>query len=163
MKYLKLFLMKSSLHMFLLRYMPLQLEMSLPGTTEDILAPNPALSIQPPITCRVTTRKKLFVFLIFFWYRFLNLIFHSLEDPWSSSGYSGMLGNSPHIGQPGSFPAINPQDRMVRLWFTVPRVLSILWQCRKQQDNPTINGKNMITLIMNFPFYNCMKLILVFP
>lgn len=24
-----------------------------------------------------------------------------------------MLGNSPHIGQPGSFSAINPQDRMV--------------------------------------------------
>lgn len=35
------------------------------------------------------------------------------EDPWSSSGYSAMLGNSPHIGQPGSFSAINPQDRMV--------------------------------------------------
>uniref|UniRef100_A0A672YL68 Transcription factor E2-alpha n=1 Tax=Sphaeramia orbicularis TaxID=375764 RepID=A0A672YL68_9TELE len=32
--------------------------------------------------------------------------------PWSSSGYSAMLGNSPHIGQPGSFSAINPQDRM---------------------------------------------------
>uniref|UniRef100_A0A3B3Y807 Transcription factor E2-alpha n=1 Tax=Poecilia mexicana TaxID=48701 RepID=A0A3B3Y807_9TELE len=39
--------------------------------------------------------------------------FYMQEDPWSSSGYSGMLGNSPHIGQPGSFPAINPQDRMV--------------------------------------------------
>uniref|UniRef100_A0A3B3WLG3 Transcription factor E2-alpha n=1 Tax=Poecilia mexicana TaxID=48701 RepID=A0A3B3WLG3_9TELE len=38
--------------------------------------------------------------------------FYMQEDPWSSSGYSGMLGNSPHIGQPGSFPAINPQDRM---------------------------------------------------
>uniref|UniRef100_A0A7N5ZTU9 Transcription factor E2-alpha n=1 Tax=Anabas testudineus TaxID=64144 RepID=A0A7N5ZTU9_ANATE len=34
------------------------------------------------------------------------------EDPWSSSGYSAMLGNSPHIGQPGSFSAINAQDRM---------------------------------------------------
>ncbi|XP_047442981.1 transcription factor 3b isoform X13 [Mugil cephalus] len=34
------------------------------------------------------------------------------EDPWSSSGYSAMLSNSPHIGQPGSFSAINPQDRM---------------------------------------------------
>uniref|UniRef100_A0A673WL95 Transcription factor E2-alpha n=1 Tax=Salmo trutta TaxID=8032 RepID=A0A673WL95_SALTR len=39
-------------------------------------------------------------------------------DPWASSGplgqsgYSAMLGNSPHIGQPGSFSAINPQDRM---------------------------------------------------
>uniref|UniRef100_A0A3B5PVU5 Transcription factor E2-alpha n=2 Tax=Xiphophorus TaxID=8082 RepID=A0A3B5PVU5_XIPMA len=39
--------------------------------------------------------------------------FYMQEDPWSSSGYSGMLGNSPHIGQPGSFPAINPQDRML--------------------------------------------------
>ncbi|XP_047442970.1 transcription factor 3b isoform X3 [Mugil cephalus] len=36
------------------------------------------------------------------------------EDPWSSSGYSAMLSNSPHIGQPGSFSAINPQDRMKR-------------------------------------------------
>nr|XP_029488334.1 transcription factor E2-alpha-like isoform X3 [Oncorhynchus nerka] len=42
------------------------------------------------------------------------------SDPWASSGplgqsgYSAMLGNSPHIGQPGSFSAINPQDRMVR-------------------------------------------------
>uniref|UniRef100_A0A671WPW4 Transcription factor E2-alpha n=1 Tax=Sparus aurata TaxID=8175 RepID=A0A671WPW4_SPAAU len=36
------------------------------------------------------------------------------DDPWSSSGYSAMLGNSPHIGQPGSFSAINPQDRMNR-------------------------------------------------
>nr|XP_033477504.1 transcription factor 3b isoform X3 [Epinephelus lanceolatus] len=36
----------------------------------------------------------------------------SSEDPWSSSGYSAMLGNTPHIGQPGSFSAINPQDRM---------------------------------------------------
>ncbi|XP_053285974.1 transcription factor 3b isoform X4 [Pleuronectes platessa] len=37
-----------------------------------------------------------------------------MQDPWSSSGYSAMLGNSPHIGQPGSFSAINPQDRMKR-------------------------------------------------
>nr|XP_029488338.1 transcription factor E2-alpha-like isoform X6 [Oncorhynchus nerka] len=42
------------------------------------------------------------------------------SDPWASSGplgqsgYSAMLGNSPHIGQPGSFSAINPQDRMKR-------------------------------------------------
>ncbi|KAM8744512.1 transcription factor 3b isoform 2-T2 [Acanthopagrus schlegelii] len=40
--------------------------------------------------------------------------FYMQEDPWSSSGYSAMLGNSPHIGQPGSFSAINPQDRMNR-------------------------------------------------
>ncbi|XP_026160640.1 transcription factor 3b isoform X1 [Mastacembelus armatus] len=38
--------------------------------------------------------------------------FYVQEDPWSSSGYSAMLGNSPHIGQPGSFSAINPGDRM---------------------------------------------------
>uniref|UniRef100_A0A674EMH2 Transcription factor E2-alpha n=1 Tax=Salmo trutta TaxID=8032 RepID=A0A674EMH2_SALTR len=43
---------------------------------------------------------------------------HPSSDPWASSGplgqsgYSAMLGNSPHIGQPGSFSAINPQDRM---------------------------------------------------
>ncbi|XP_055778527.1 transcription factor E2-alpha-like isoform X4 [Salvelinus fontinalis] len=49
---------------------------------------------------------------------------HPSSDPWASSGplgqsgYSAMLGNSPHIGQPGSFSAINPQDRMVR---TTPR------------------------------------------
>ncbi|KAJ3599430.1 hypothetical protein NHX12_033393 [Muraenolepis orangiensis] len=40
--------------------------------------------------------------------------FYMQEDLWSSSGYSAMLGNSPHIGQPGSFSAINPQDRMKR-------------------------------------------------
>ncbi|KAL7397476.1 hypothetical protein ABVT39_022640 [Epinephelus coioides] len=40
--------------------------------------------------------------------------FYMQEDPWSSSGYSAMLGNTPHIGQPGSFSAINPQDRMKR-------------------------------------------------
>lgn len=38
--------------------------------------------------------------------------FYLQDDPWSSSGYSAMLGNSPHIGQPGSFSAINPQERM---------------------------------------------------
>uniref|UniRef100_A0A4W5K4K5 Transcription factor E2-alpha n=1 Tax=Hucho hucho TaxID=62062 RepID=A0A4W5K4K5_9TELE len=43
---------------------------------------------------------------------------HPSSDPWASSGplgqsgYSAMLGNSPHISQPGSFSAINPQDRM---------------------------------------------------
>uniref|UniRef100_A0A669BMF8 Transcription factor E2-alpha n=1 Tax=Oreochromis niloticus TaxID=8128 RepID=A0A669BMF8_ORENI len=41
--------------------------------------------------------------------------FYLQDDPWSSSGYSAMLGNSPHIGQPGSFSAINPQDRMVSI------------------------------------------------
>lgn len=44
---------------------------------------------------------------------FANVSLLFSEDPWSSSGYSAMLGNSPHIGQPGSFSAINPQDRMV--------------------------------------------------
>ncbi|XP_010869979.1 transcription factor 3b isoform X3 [Esox lucius] len=45
---------------------------------------------------------------------------HPSSDPWAASGplaqsgYSAMLGNSPHIGQPGSFSAINPQDRMKR-------------------------------------------------
>ncbi|KAK3533589.1 hypothetical protein QTP70_023416, partial [Hemibagrus guttatus] len=45
---------------------------------------------------------------------------HPSSDPWASSGplgqsgYSAMLGNSPHISQPGSFTAINPQDRMKR-------------------------------------------------
>ncbi|XP_055074587.2 transcription factor 3b isoform X3 [Misgurnus anguillicaudatus] len=43
---------------------------------------------------------------------------HSSSDPWAppgslgQSGYTAMLGNSPHINQPGSFSAINPQDRM---------------------------------------------------
>uniref|UniRef100_A0A8C5C8V7 Transcription factor E2-alpha n=1 Tax=Gadus morhua TaxID=8049 RepID=A0A8C5C8V7_GADMO len=35
-----------------------------------------------------------------------------MQEDWSSSGYSAMLGSSPHIGQPGSFSSINPQDRM---------------------------------------------------
>uniref|UniRef100_A0A4W5QCE4 Transcription factor E2-alpha n=1 Tax=Hucho hucho TaxID=62062 RepID=A0A4W5QCE4_9TELE len=45
---------------------------------------------------------------------------HPSSDPWASSGplgqsgYSAMLVNSPHISQPGSFSAINPQDRMKR-------------------------------------------------
>uniref|UniRef100_A0A8B9JBW2 Transcription factor E2-alpha n=1 Tax=Astyanax mexicanus TaxID=7994 RepID=A0A8B9JBW2_ASTMX len=45
---------------------------------------------------------------------------HPSSDPWApsgplgQSGYSAMLGNSPHISQPGSFTAINPQDRMKR-------------------------------------------------
>uniref|UniRef100_A0A674NYB9 Transcription factor E2-alpha n=1 Tax=Takifugu rubripes TaxID=31033 RepID=A0A674NYB9_TAKRU len=38
--------------------------------------------------------------------------FYMQEDPWSSSGYSAMLGHSPHISQAGTFSAINPQDRM---------------------------------------------------
>ncbi|KTF92517.1 hypothetical protein cypCar_00005420 [Cyprinus carpio] len=43
---------------------------------------------------------------------------HSSSDPWApsgsigQSGYTAMLGNSQHISQPGSFSAINPQDRM---------------------------------------------------
>ncbi|KAM4628611.1 transcription factor 3b isoform 2-T2 [Polymixia lowei] len=40
--------------------------------------------------------------------------FYMQEDPWSSSGYSAMLSSAPHIGQPGSFSTINPQDRMKR-------------------------------------------------
>ncbi|XP_066503614.1 transcription factor 3b isoform X2 [Hoplias malabaricus] len=45
---------------------------------------------------------------------------HPSSDLWASSGslgqsgYTTMLGNSPHISQPGSFTAINPQDRMKR-------------------------------------------------
>ncbi|XP_046712735.1 transcription factor 3b isoform X1 [Silurus meridionalis] len=45
---------------------------------------------------------------------------HPSSDPWATSGplgqsgYSAMLGNSPHINQPGSFTAVNPQDRMKR-------------------------------------------------
>ncbi|KAK7137055.1 hypothetical protein R3I93_017197 [Phoxinus phoxinus] len=43
---------------------------------------------------------------------------HSSSDHWApsgplgQSGYTAMLGNSPHINQPGSFSAINAQDRM---------------------------------------------------
>ncbi|XP_015220862.1 transcription factor 3b isoform X2 [Lepisosteus oculatus] len=42
------------------------------------------------------------------------------SDPWGSSGplgqpgYAAMLGSSTHIGQPGNFTGINPQDRMKR-------------------------------------------------
>ncbi|KAG9350587.1 hypothetical protein JZ751_024476 [Albula glossodonta] len=45
---------------------------------------------------------------------------HPTPDPWAPSGplgqpgYSAMLGNSAHTGQPGPFSAINPQDRMKR-------------------------------------------------
>ncbi|XDV22364.1 hypothetical protein PO909_027271 [Leuciscus waleckii] len=34
------------------------------------------------------------------------------SGPLGQSGYTAMLGNSPHINQPGSFSAINAQDRM---------------------------------------------------
>ncbi|XP_026092283.1 transcription factor E2-alpha-like isoform X2 [Carassius auratus] len=43
---------------------------------------------------------------------------HSSSDPWApsgsigQSGYTAMMGNSPHISQAGTFSAINPQDRM---------------------------------------------------
>lgn len=37
------------------------------------------------------------------------------SGPLGQSGYTAMLGNSPHINQPGSFSAINAQDRMVWL------------------------------------------------
>ncbi|XP_074525087.1 transcription factor 3b isoform X3 [Halichoeres trimaculatus] len=57
--------------------------------------------------------QKEFVLLCFFAFIvFSNVHLLSLEDPWSSSGFSAMLSNSPHIGQPGSFSSINPQDRM---------------------------------------------------
>ncbi|XP_047224183.1 transcription factor 3a isoform X3 [Girardinichthys multiradiatus] len=45
---------------------------------------------------------------------------HPPSDLWGSagsmiqSGYSAVLGNSPHLGQHGPFTAINPQDRMKR-------------------------------------------------
>ncbi|XP_030639879.1 transcription factor 3b isoform X2 [Chanos chanos] len=45
---------------------------------------------------------------------------HPSTDPWASSGplgqsgYSAMLGNPPHLSQPGPFSAMNPQDRMKR-------------------------------------------------
>ncbi|XP_056149488.1 transcription factor 3a isoform X3 [Lampris incognitus] len=45
---------------------------------------------------------------------------HPSPDPWGSagsmvqSGYSAMLGNSPHVGQHSPFTAINPQDRLKR-------------------------------------------------
>ncbi|XP_049574166.1 transcription factor 3b isoform X2 [Syngnathus scovelli] len=38
--------------------------------------------------------------------------FYMQEDLWSSTGYSAMLGNSPHIGPAGSFSSLNSQDRM---------------------------------------------------
>ncbi|XP_062337999.1 transcription factor E2-alpha-like isoform X3 [Osmerus eperlanus] len=45
---------------------------------------------------------------------------HPSPDPWGSAGsmvqpgYSAMIGNSPHLGQPAPFTAINPQDRLKR-------------------------------------------------
>ncbi|XP_046883642.1 transcription factor E2-alpha-like isoform X8 [Hypomesus transpacificus] len=45
---------------------------------------------------------------------------HPSPDPWGSTGsmvqpgYSAMIGNSPHLGQPAPFTAINPQDRLKR-------------------------------------------------
>uniref|UniRef100_A0AAV2JT90 Transcription factor E2-alpha n=1 Tax=Knipowitschia caucasica TaxID=637954 RepID=A0AAV2JT90_KNICA len=45
---------------------------------------------------------------------------HAPSDPWGSGGsmvqpgFPAALGNTPHLGQHGSFSAINPQDRMKR-------------------------------------------------
>ncbi|KAM6948560.1 transcription factor E2-alpha-like isoform 2-T2 [Aplochiton taeniatus] len=45
---------------------------------------------------------------------------HPSPDPWGSAGsmvqpgFSAMLSNSPHLGQPAPFTAINPQDRLKR-------------------------------------------------
>ncbi|XP_034036125.1 transcription factor 3b [Thalassophryne amazonica] len=69
--------------------------------------------------------------------------FYMQEDPWSSSGYSAMLGNSPHVGQSGSFSAINPQDRMnyplhgseVNGFHSAPTTYN---------HTPTINGDGII-------------------
>ncbi|KAF3834952.1 hypothetical protein F7725_027510 [Dissostichus mawsoni] len=88
------------------------LVMSMQETMEDI----PVLSLEPS-TLALSICKNINLFCN----RILESVFifailspPLLEDPWSSSGYSAMLGNSPHIGQPGSFSAINPQDRMKR-------------------------------------------------
>lgn len=58
----------------------------------------------------------------------------SSEDPWSSSGYSAMLGHSPHIGQAGSFSAINPQDRMVCRKYCTTFISIIIWKFNPQSS-----------------------------
>uniref|UniRef100_A0A3Q3VK32 Transcription factor E2-alpha n=1 Tax=Mola mola TaxID=94237 RepID=A0A3Q3VK32_MOLML len=71
-----------------------------------------------------------------------GMLYYS-KDPWSSSGYSAMLGNSPHIGQPGSFSSLNPQDRMnyplhgseVNGFHSAPTTYS---------HTPTINGEGIM-------------------
>ncbi|KAM4739300.1 transcription factor 3b isoform 8-T8 [Anableps anableps] len=69
--------------------------------------------------------------------------FYMQEDPWSSSGYPGMLGNPPHIGQPGSFPAINPQDRMN---YSLPgsEVNGFHSAPTTYNHTPTINGEGIM-------------------
>ncbi len=63
---------------------------------------------------------------------------HSSSDHWApsgpigQSGYTAMLGNSPHISQPGTFSAINPQDRMVCLLKGLEKGLN----CDSFQDAP---------------------------
>lgn len=99
------------------------LVMSMPETMEDILV----LSLEPSTLalsiCKVNfiiISLELICSIILFCggvFIFANVSVLFSEDPWSSSGYSAMLGNSPHIGQPGSFSAINPQDRMVGIPF----------------------------------------------
>lgn len=100
-------------HVSLFRCMLPHLVTSIPEKMGDILV----LSLEstlPLFTCKVTFHKILLLPCNLLWTVFIlipNIFF--LDDPWSSSGYSAMLGNSPHIGQPGTFSAINPQDRMV--------------------------------------------------
>lgn len=99
--------------------MLLHLVMSIPETMEDILVLSRELSSLDLSICKVTFHiisLEIICYVILFLKAFSYLQMFSTpfsEDPWSSSGYSAMLGNSPHIGQPGSFSAINPQDRMV--------------------------------------------------
>ncbi|XP_032427256.1 transcription factor 3b isoform X8 [Xiphophorus hellerii] len=70
--------------------------------------------------------------------------FYMQEDPWSSSGYSGMLGNSPHIGQPGSFPAINPQDRMQNYSLPGSEVNGFHSAPTTYNHTSTINGEGIM-------------------
>uniref|UniRef100_A0A8C5GW21 Transcription factor E2-alpha n=1 Tax=Gouania willdenowi TaxID=441366 RepID=A0A8C5GW21_GOUWI len=75
--------------------------------------------------------------------------FYMQEDPWSSSGYSAMLGNSPHIGQPGSFSAINPQERMVgRISINYPlhgsEVNGFHPTPTTYNHTPTLNGESIM-------------------
>lgn len=101
---------------------------TMPETMEAIPVQNQELFTQGLFICKVWIII-ITEFMLFCLGRYIQILHISplfSEDPWSSSGYSAMLGHSPHIGQAGSFSAINPQDRMVCRKYCTPFILIIL-------------------------------------
>lgn len=111
--------------------MPPHPVMTLPETMEVTPVQNQELFTQALFICKVWM-----IFISNSVMSCLGKYIHSVhmcprssEDPWSSSGYSAMLGHSPHISQAGTFSAINPQDRMVcRKYCHICVLITVWWK-----------------------------------